>query len=217
MKKISLLFVLSILSIQLSTAQNQQTESDPKKETLTSNKAGGNQWIFGLGFNTVNNSGAEFKDLSNSDHWAFGKIPFYGSVATQFTDKWAAKATLSFNYFKDGKVMNGETILGQSEGGNDAGYLAFDLGAEYYFLNTKKVAPYLLAGMGLSHFGDYSTTQDPFIVVAPITVVTLNTGFGINYWFSDHWGLNVTAIGKWGLNKNSTNQSQASIGALYKL
>ena len=112
MKKISLLFVLSILSIQLSTAQNQQTESDPKKETLTSNKAGGNQWIFGLGFNTVNNSGAEFKDLSNSDHWAFGKIPFYGSVATQFTDKWAAKATLSFNYFKDGKVMNGETILG---------------------------------------------------------------------------------------------------------
>ena len=128
MKKISLLFVISILSIQLSTAQNQQTEPDPKKEELTSNKAGGNQWIFGLGFNTVNNSGAEFKDLSNSDHWAFGKIPFYGSVATQFTDKWAAKATLSFNYFKDGKVMNGETILGQSEGGNDAGYLAFDLG-----------------------------------------------------------------------------------------
>ena len=32
MKKISLLFVLSILSIQLSTAQNQPTETDPKKE-----------------------------------------------------------------------------------------------------------------------------------------------------------------------------------------
>ena len=133
MKKISLLFVLSILSIQLSTAQNQQTEPDPKKEELTSNKAGGNQWIFGLGFNTVNNSGAEFKDLSNSDHWAFGKIPFYGSVATQFTDKWAAKATLSFNYFKDGKVMNGETILGQSEGGNDAGYLATTNAITRYF------------------------------------------------------------------------------------
>ncbi|MDC0857775.1 hypothetical protein OAP72_00305 [Flavobacteriaceae bacterium] len=103
MKKISLLFVLCILSIQLSTAQNQPTETDPKKEELTSNKAGGNQWIFGLGFNTVNNSGAGSKDLTNSDHWAFGKIPFYGSVATQFTDKWAAKATLSFNYFKDGK------------------------------------------------------------------------------------------------------------------
>ena len=57
--------------------------------------------------------------------------------------------------------MNGETILGQSEGGNDAGYLAFDLGAEYYFLNTKKVAPYLLAGMGVSFFGDYITVANP--------------------------------------------------------
>ena len=34
MKKISLLFVLSILSIQLSTAQNQPTETDPKKKSL---------------------------------------------------------------------------------------------------------------------------------------------------------------------------------------
>jgi hypothetical protein len=217
MKKISLLFVLSILSIQLSTAQNQPTETDPKKEELTSNKAAGNQWIFGLGLNTVNNSGAQFKDLSNSDHWAFGKIPFYGSVATQFTSKWAAKATLSFNYFKDGKIMNGETILGQSEGGNDAGYLAFDLGAEYYFLNTKKVAPYLLAGMGVSFFGDYTTVANPGVGVNTQDVLTLNAGLGANVWFSDHWGLNVTAIGKWGINKNSSNQSQASIGALYKL
>lgn len=217
MKKISLVVVLSFLSIQLSTAQNQQTKTTNQKEELSSNKEQGNQWIFGLGLNTVNNSGAQFKDLSNSDHWAFGRIPFYGSVEPRFTDKWSAKATLSFNYFKDGKVINGETILGQSEGGNDAGYLAFDLAANYYFLTSKKVEPYLLAGMGVSFFGDYTTVANPSLQLKTQDVLTLNAGLGANVWFSDHWGLNVNVIGKWGLNKNSTNQSQASIGALFKL
>ncbi len=170
-----------------------------------------------LVFNTVNNSGAGFKDLTNSDHWAFGKIPFYGSVATQFTDKWAAKATLSFNYFKDGKVMNGESILGQSEGGNDAGYLAFDLGAEYYFLNTKKVTDLFASRNGSELFWRLYHVANPTVQVNTQDVLTLNAGLGANVWFSDHWGLNVTAIGKWGLNKNSSNQSQASIGALYRL
>ncbi len=78
MKKISLLFVLSILSIQLSTAQNQPTETDPKKKKLTSNKAGGNQWIFGLGLNTVNNSGAGFKDLTTAIIGPLEKFLFMG-------------------------------------------------------------------------------------------------------------------------------------------
>ena len=174
-------------------------------------------WVLGAGFNTVNNSGAGFKELSNSDHWAFGKIPFYGSVETNFATKWRAKATLSFNYFKDGKAFNGATLKGESDGGNDAGYAAFDLAAQYYFLESKKYEPYLLAGMGLSHFGDYSTTQDPFIVVEPLTVVTLNAGFGINYWFSKTWGINAQVLGKWSLGVKNNNHSQASIGALYKL
>ena len=88
-----------------------------------------------------------------------------------------SQSDLSFNYFKDGKVFNGATLKGESEGGNDAGYAAFDLAAQYYFLESKKYEPYLLAGMGLSHFGDYSTTRDPLIVVEPLTAFTLNARF----------------------------------------
>ena len=114
--------------------------------------------------------------------------------------------------------MNGETILGQSEGGNDAGYLAFDLGAEYYFLNTKKVSPLFASRNGSELFWRlYHGSKSWTVRVNTQDVLTLNAGLGANVWFSDHWGLNVTAIGKWGLNKNSSNQSQASIGALYKL
>ncbi|MDA9803138.1 hypothetical protein N9B77_00255 [Flavobacteriaceae bacterium] len=209
MKKIFLMLAILAAS-QLVTAQNSKKWSK-RAETIASS------WVLGAGFNTVNNSGAGFKELTNSDHWAFGKIPFYGSVETNFANKWRAKVTLSFNYFKDGKAFNGEILNGESDGGNDAGYAAFDLAAQYYFLKSKKYVPYLLAGMGLSHFGDYSTTQEPLIVIAPLTVVTLNAGFGINYWFSKTWGINAQVMGKWSLGVKNNNHSQASIGAIYKL
>ena len=208
MKKISLFIALSIVAVQLMTAQD---SNNWNKRALPT----GSDWVLGAGFNTVNNSGAGITGYGKFDHWAFAKIPFYGSVETNLSAKWRAKATLSFNYFKDGKQFNGATILGESEGGNDAGYLALDLGAQYYFLDSKKYEPYLLAGFGLSHFGDYSTTRDPLTVVKPVDAFTFNAGFGINYWFSESWGLNAQLIGKWAFGAN--NHSQASIGALYRL
>lgn len=181
MKKTSLFIALSIVAVQLMTAQD---SNNWNKRVVST----GSDWVLGAGFNTVNNSGAGITGYGKFDHWAFAKIPFYGSVETNFSAKWRAKATLSFNYFKDGKQFNGATILGESEGGNDAGYLALDLGAQYYFLDSKKYEPYLLAGFGLSHFGDYSTTRDPLTVVKPVDAFTFNAGFGINYWFSESWG-----------------------------
>ena len=133
MKKIFLMLTILAAS-QLVTAQNSKKWSK-RAEPIASS------WVLGAGFNTVNNSGAGFKELTNSNHWAFGKIPFYGSVETNFATKWRAKATLSFNYFNDGKAFNGATLKGESEGGNDAGYAAFDLAAQYYFLESKKNSP----------------------------------------------------------------------------
>ena len=97
MKKIFL--VVAILAVsQLVTAQNSQNWNKRKLPIAT-------DWIFGAGFNTVNNSGAGFKELTNSDHWAFGKIPFYGSVETNFANKWTAKATFRSTILKMEKSL----------------------------------------------------------------------------------------------------------------
>jgi hypothetical protein len=208
MKKISLFVALSFVIAQLMTAQD---SNNWNKRDLPA----ASEWVLGAGFNTINNSGSGLSEYSKFDHWAFAKIPFYGSAETNLSAKWSAKATLSLNYFKDGKQFNGATILGESEGGNDAGYLALDLGAQYYFLDSKKYEPYLLAGMGLSHFGDYSTQQNPMTLVAPEDAFTFNAGFGINYWFSVSWGINAQVLGKWVFGAN--NHSRASFGALYRL
>lgn len=212
MKKLSLL-LLCLLAIHNTSAQNEQ---DFIENTGGRNDAG-SQWIFGFGINTANNSDAQFEDLFNSDHYAFGGVPLYISAETNIANKWTAKAVLSSNRWKDGKVYEGQTIFGKSEGGNDTGYLAFDIAANYYFLNSDTFMPYLSGGMGVSHFGDYQTQNNPGVGVDPTDVFTFNFGLGINVWFSDQWGLNLNTLGKWGVGSNSTNHHQSSIGVLYQL
>ena len=213
MKKLSLLLLVCVLAVQTTSAQ---TETDFLETTSTENDAG-SQWIFGLGINTANNSDAQFEDLFNSDHYAFGGVPLYISAETNIANKWTAKAVLSSNRWKDGKVYEGQTILGESEGGNDSGYLAFDIAANYYFLNSDMFMPYLSGGMGVSHFGDYITQENPGVSVDPTDVFTFNFGLGVNVWFSDQWGINLNTLGKWGVGTNSSNHHQSSIGVLYKL
>ena len=210
MKKISFTILLSVLCINLMSAQKDKNWNE-RNNPLE------NQWVVGFGVNAINNSDAQFKDLSNSDHWAFAKIPFYVSAETTVASNLSVGATLSFNYFTEGKIYEGQTILGKDEGGNDAGYTAFDLALRYSFLKSKTFEPYLSVGTGVSHFGDYRTQENPAVTVEPINIFTLNAGLGMNIWFSATWGVNLNASGKWGVAKDYTNHSQASIGVLYSI
>ena len=209
MKKLILLLFLCVLAIQTTSAQNEQDST----EKISYDDGIESHWIFGFGLNLTKNSDSQFEGLFKSDNYAFGGVPIYISAETKIANKWTAKAILSSNRWEDGKVYGGQTILGSSEAAPNADYLAFDIGANYYFLNSKKWMPYLSAGMGVSQFGDYYTQENPSILVKPGTVFTINLGLGLNVWFSDHWGLNLNTLGKWG----SENLHQYSIGVLYQL
>ena len=116
--------------------------------------------------------------------------------------------------------MNGEKILGKDKGGNDAGYLAFDMNVKYSFsklLDSNAFEPYLFTGVGVSHFGDYYTQENPAELIEDISIFTFNAGLGMNYWFSSTWGVNLNATGKWGVAAKSTNHLQSSIGVLYHI
>ena len=210
MKKISGFLLLSMLAVQGLVAQKTIDWNKRMEPAFT-------QWVSGFGFNTVNNSGTQFKDLTNADHYAFGKTPFFGSVETNIAHRWKVKGVMSLNYFTDGKIFDGQTIKGKSAGGNDGGYWSMDLLASYYFLDDETYEPYLSAGMGLSHFGDYVTQENPLRYVTPTEMVTFNFGFGIRIWFSEHWGLNLDALGKWGMGAGNTNHHQSHLGVLYKI
>jgi hypothetical protein len=65
MKKISGFLLLSMLAVQGLVAQKTIDWNQRMEPAFY-------EWVFGFGFNTVNNSGAQFKDLTNADHYAFG-------------------------------------------------------------------------------------------------------------------------------------------------
>lgn len=211
MKKLSFTILLSVMCINLIGAQKSNIEWDDRSNHSE------NQWTLGFGVNTINNSDAQFKDLTNVDHWAFSRVPFYVSAETSVANKLRVGAMLSFNYTSEGTVFEGQTILGPDEGGNDAGYTAFDLSLKYSFLSSDAFEPYLSVGTGISHFGDYITKENPSLAVQPINLFTVNAGLGMNIWFSTTWGINLNATGKWGVAKEYTNHSQASVGVLYSI
>ena len=215
MKKISYILLLTLISINIISAQKSDRKWNDRNNTQENS-----QWILGFGVNALNNSGDVTKNLTKADNWTIAKIPFYLSAELIFDGQFSVASTLSLNYFTDGKFMNGEKIIGEDQGGNDAGYLAFDMNVKYSFsklLDSNAFEPYAFIGAGVSHFGDYKTQENPAELIEDISIFTFNAGFGMNYWFSSSWGVNLNATGKWGVAATSTNHLQSSIGVLYHI
>ena len=211
MKKISYILLLTLISINIISAQKWNDRNYAQENS---------QWILGFGVNALNNSGDVTKNLTKADNWTFARIPFYLSAELIFDGQFSIGSILSLNYFTDGKFMNGEKIIGEDQGGNDAGYMAFDMNVKYSFsklLNSNAFEPYAFIGAGVSHFGDYKTQENPTELIEDISIFTFNAGFGMNYWFSSTWGVNLNATGKWGVATISTNHLQSSIGVLYHI
>ena len=211
MKKISYILLLTLISINIISAQKWNDRNYAQENS---------QWILGFGVNALNNSGDVTKNLTKADNWTFARIPFYLSAELIFDGQFSLASILSLNYFTDGKFMNGEKIIGEDQGGNDAGYMAFDMNVKYSFsklLNSNAFEPYAFIGAGVSHFGDYKTQENPTELIEDISIFTFNAGFGMNYWFSSTWGVNLNATGKWGVATISTNHLQSSIGVLYHI
>lgn len=204
-KKLTTTFLFCLIGMQFVTSQNAiDTTSVQYKD----------DWVIGLGFNAVNDSGKGAKDFFNvRDNWNFG-IPFYVSVENYLNNQFSVGANLSFNKIREGKLLDGQTILA---GGNEAGYAAIDLAVKYSFRDVfklKSLEPYVFLGAGVTYIGDYQTEQNNDIIKG-ISRLTINTGIGCNYWFSSTWGVNLNLAGKFGVGKNVTNQVQSSLGVLF--
>ena len=212
MKKATYLLIISMFCVNLVSAQ--------KNWSKRNNSSNENRWTLGFGVNALENSGNKFEGAFKSENWAFAKIPFYLSADAYIDGQFSVETLVSFNYFTDGILMDGSTILGTDEGGNDAGYFAVDIALKYSFgklLNSNVFDPYLSVGAGLSHFGDYTTKERPSETIVSQDIFTLNTGLGMNFWFSSNWGVNLNVAGKWGVAATYTNHIQGRLGVFYKI
>jgi OOP family OmpA-OmpF porin len=116
-------------------------------------------------------------------------------------------ACFSFDRYKPGKEVNGMPMTYR------ALFFGFDAFAKYHINEhvpmSRQYDPYVLLGAGYT-----------LRFVAPnFTAFTLNVGPGLNYWFNNHWGMNVQTLGQFGLKKkfprSSSNYLHHSIGVVY--
>lgn len=193
-------------------------------------------WSIGAGFNIVDDSGHVLGGIIDpGENWNFSN-PFTLNAEYFLNNKYSFAAMMSFNKYIDGKNIDDTGYIMK---GHEASYFAFDLAGKFSFrdiFHSYTFDPYAFLGFGFTKIGAYKTEpgdlkyndevdydEDGNINVPAIGRMTINAGFGFNYWFNDVWGLNLNAMGKFGLgtseherNPNSvSNQKQYSLGVIY--
>lgn len=166
-------------------------------------------WIFGVGWNAVDDDGSWFKKLLSARRsWS---LPFYPSqVSAEIIGKkgWTFGTAFSFNRYKPGKLINGQESPGQFLFFNLDGFAKWHM-QPYIKKMSKRYDPYIPMGIGytLRFIPPYNS------------VFTFNLGGGINIWLNEIVGLNFQTVGKIGLRgpilKNGSNYLQHSVGFVF--
>ena len=172
----------------------------PKKKSKIS-------WIFTAGWNIVDDNGNPFKKLIGRQPWSFPFYPSQASAEIIGDQGMTYGLTFTFNRYKPGKEINGKPSAGLGL------VFAWDAFAKYHFNEhvamSKQYDPYAYLGAGYTlRFSANSASA-----------FTGNFGFGLNYWFNNHWGMNFQSLAKFALKRrfprNNANYLHHSFGVVY--
>lgn len=161
-------------------------------------------WIFGIGLNAVDDSGNVFDGLLNfTDEWNVVPFPSRVSIGRYYKSGLGLEAIGTYNQYKEGKNVDGEILT------ENISYFGLD-GRITYDLNkiigeTAWFDPYVGIGAGYTDANKRGRG-------------TYNAIVGFRTWFSDRWGLDLNATGKWAMSESEgvSNHIQYAAGAVYQ-
>lgn len=160
-----------------------------------------NSWMVGLGYNSVDDSGSTFKELLNiNDHWNGLAIPSRLSFGRYFENGLGVEAIGSYNKYKLGKIIGGETNTTEKHYWSLDARLSYDLNT--LVGETGFFDPYVGAGVGYTRANGEN-------------IGTFNAVIGFRTWFSDQLGLDIGSSGKWGMGA-ANNHLQHHAGLVYR-
>ena len=161
-------------------------------------------WILGFGINAVDDSGSGNDFFNISEAWNVASYPSRLSVGTIFPSGLGVEAIMTFNTYKEGKIVDFNPII------EPVNYVAFDTRLVYdlslLFGQNGWLDPYLGTGWGITKMPDNNRT-------------TMNAVLGFRTWLSVNWALDFNTTAKWSLSKRNgaTNHLQHGIGLVYKI
>ncbi len=191
------LLMLGVVLLATHLIHSQDVEITKKDSIVLSS------WIFGVGFNAVDDAGSEFSDVFNfSDNWNIVPFPSRLSVGRYFKSGLGLEAIGAFNRYQEGNIVDGDILM------EDINYYALDIRANYALNKiigeTGWFDPYVGVGIGYTDANNQGRG-------------TYNANIGFRTWFSDKWGLDFSSMGKWTMNsENSTNHIQHAAGVVYR-
>ncbi|WBU88793.1 OmpA family protein [Cellulophaga omnivescoria] len=161
-------------------------------------------WMFGLGYNFVDDSGDVFDELFDVDkQWNSVAFPSRVSIGKYFESGIGLEAIGSYNKYKIGKIVDGAVNL------NETDYYAIDARVSYdlnkIIGQTAWFDPYIGVGLGYTDANNNSRG-------------TYNGVVGFRTWITDRIGLDFNSSGKWAMDKGDgvTNHLQHAVGVVYQ-
>lgn len=191
-----LLMVLAFFTSNSNFGQSEDIQLTRKDSVVQSS------WIFGLGYNFVDDSGDVFDDLLAFDtQWNALPYPNRLSIGRYFKSGVGIEAIGTYNKYKAGKII--DKVINDS----DKTYLAIDARLSYdlnkLIGQTAWFDPYVGIGVGYT-----DANNEPR--------GTYNAVVGFRTWFSDRLGLDFNTSGKWRTGDVGTNHIQHAAGIVYQ-
>ena len=198
MKSTKVLFFLMLLLATNLTFAQEELQITAKDSIVQSS------WIFGVGFNAVDDSGNVFDGLFNvGDEWNMVPFPSRVSIGRYFKNGLGIEAIGTYNKYKEGNII--DAVINPV----DINYYGID-GRITYDLNkiigqTGWFDPYVGVGAGYSDANNLGRG-------------TYNAVVGFRTWFSDRWGLDFNSTGKWAMSQGdgASNHIQHAAGVVYQ-
>lgn len=161
-------------------------------------------WMFGLGYNFVDDSGDVFDELFDLDkQWNAVAFPSRVSIRKYFESGIGLEAIGSYNKYKVGKTVDGSVNLEEID------YYAVDTRVSYdlnkIIGQTAWFDPYVGVGLGYTDANNNGRG-------------TYNGVVGFRTWITDRIGLDFNSSGKWAMDKGDgvTNHLQHAVGVVYQ-
>ncbi|MBL7472177.1 OmpA family protein [Robertkochia sediminum] len=162
-----------------------------------------NGWIFGAGYNIVDDSGTRGNEPFNiGDNWNSNFYPNRFMAGYETVSGFTFQGIFSLNTYKEGNIIDGTEIT------EDQNYYAADglitYGLNKFFAQRGWFDPYLALGGGISSINKNE-------------MFTFNAGGGVNFWVGENFAINLNTLGKWGLGDDSgLNHIQHSLGVVFR-
>ncbi len=192
---ITLSMIFAIVNFGLAQEELQITSKDSIVES---------SWIFGIGFNAVDDSGNVFDGLFNvGQEWNFVPYPSRINIGRYFKSGLGVEAIGTYSVYKEGNIVDGEINP------SDIDYFGLDARLTY---DLNKIVgetgwfdPYVGIGLGYTDANNLGRG-------------TYNAIVGFRTWFSDRWGLDFNSSGKWAMSQSdgASNHIQHAVGVVYQ-